>query len=172
MNEVNDLSKSIKRWGWVVMILGILSLVAPFITGVTISVMVGMLLAIAGLSRLIHAFQGGGFWSGLLGIISGIAGVIMIINPMVGLASLTMVLVVYFLVQGVSEIIGAFSVRPVTGWGMMLFSGIISVLLAWLIWSQWPLSGAWAVGILIGVQLIFSGLAMITVGSAVKEMEV
>ena len=80
-----------------------------------------------------------------------------------------MVLIIYFLANGIGEIIAAFQVKPAQGWGFVLFSGIVSVILAFMIWNQWPLSGAWAIGVLVGIQLIFAGLTMITVGSAIKQ---
>ena len=169
MNEIAKSSKRVKIWGWVVLIAGVLALASPLVSGITIAIMVGALMLVAGLTRRDDAFQGGGFWSGLLGVISGIAGLVMMIHPVLGLASMTMVLIAYFLVLGVSEIIGAFQMRPVEGWGFLLFSGIVSVLLSWMIASQWPLSGAWAVGVLVGVQLIFSGITMISLGSAIKQ---
>lgn len=170
MNNIAHASKSAKIWGWVVLIAGVLALMSPLVSGMTIAIMVGVLMMVAGVTRLIDAFQGGGFWSGLLGVISAVAGLVVVIHPALGLASITMVLIVYFLVLGVSEIIGAFQFRPEQGWGFLLFSGMVSVLLSYMIWSQWPLSGAWAVGVLVGIQLIFSGITMITLGSAVKRL--
>ena len=170
MNDIKKASKSVKIWGWVVLIAGILALASPLVSGITIAIMVGALMMIAGITRLFDAFQGGGVWSGLLGIISAIAGLVMLIHPVLGLASMTMVLIVYFMVLGVSEIVGAFKLRPAPGWGFLLFSGLVSVLLSYMISNQWPLSGAWAVGVLVGVQLIFSGITMITLGSAVKQL--
>jgi len=170
MNDLSKTSKNIKIWGWLVLIAGVLALLSPLVSGVTVAIMVGALMMVAGISRLIHAFQGGGFWSGLFGIITTIAGLVMMGRPLLGLATLTMVLVVYFVVVGLSEIIAAFQLRPVQGWGFLLFSGFISVVLGYMIWSQWPISGVWAVGTLVGIQLIFSGLTMISLGSAVKDL--
>ncbi len=90
-------------------------------------------------------------------------------QPLLGLATLTMVLAIYFLANGITEIIAAFQIRPTQGWGFVLFSGIISALLALMILNQWPLSGVWAIGVLVGIQLIFAGMTMITVGSVLKD---
>jgi len=168
MNELGEISKSIKMWGWLVLIAGVLSLLAPLASGIAISMLVGALLVIAGITRLFNAFQGAGLWSGLFGLISTIAGLTVMGRPLLGLATLTMVLVVYFLAIGFSEVIAAFQIRPVQGWGFLLFSGIISIVLGMMIWNQWPLSGRWAVGVLVGIQLMFSGMTMITLGSALK----
>jgi len=71
--------------------------------------------------------------------------------------------------MGISEIVAAIQIRPTQGWGFVLFSGIVSVILGFLIWNQWPLSAAWAIGVLVGIQLLFAGMTMITVGSVIKE---
>jgi uncharacterized membrane protein HdeD (DUF308 family) len=79
------------------------------------------------------------------------------------------ILIAYFLAMGISEITAAFRIRPAQGWGFLLFSGIVSVVLAVLIWNQWPLSGAWAIGVLVGIQLFSSGMTMIAIGSVIKD---
>ncbi|MFC1664500.1 HdeD family acid-resistance protein [Pseudomonadota bacterium] len=169
MNELTQVSKNVKIWGWVILIVGILAVISPLVTGLTVAVMVAILLIIAGIARIIHAFQGGGFWTGAFGVFALLAGLVVLGRPLLGLASLTMVLIVYFLAVGISEIMVAFQIRPNQGWGFLLFSGLISIVLAMAIWNQWPLSGAWAIGILVGIQLIFSGMTMITIGSAMTK---
>ena len=162
--------KSIKIWGWLILIAGILAILSPFIFGVWVVTMVAILLMFAGGSRFMHAFQGGGFWSGLFGVMAVVTGGVMIGKPLLGLASLTMVLIIYFLAHGISEVIAAFQFRPEKGWGWLLFSGIVSIVLSQMILKQWPLSGAWAIGTLVGIQLVFSGITMITLGGAVKRI--
>ena len=170
MNDLTKTSKSVKIWGWVVLIAGVFALISPLVAGAFVTVMVGAMMLIAGITRVIDAFQGGGFWSGLFGAVYCIVGLKIILTPLPGLLALTMILVIYFLVVGITEIIAAFKIRPVDGWGYLLFSGIVSVLLSLMIWNQWPLSGAWAVGVLVGIQLMISGMTMITVGSALKNI--
>ena len=170
MTDTIPSGKNIKIWGWLILIAGFLAIASPFISGVWVVTMVAIILIFSGVSRFMHAFQGGGFWSGLFGVMAVVTGGVMIAKPLLGLASLTMVLVVYFLAQGISEIIAALQLRPAKGWGWLLFSGIVSIMLAMMILNQWPLSGAWAIGTLVGIQLIFSGITMITLGSAVKRM--
>lgn len=169
MDEYTQVGKSAKIWGWITMFMGLLAVASPAVSGVTVVIMVAIVLIIAGVARVIAGFQGDGFWSILFGVLYVVGGVVMIGRPYLGLASLTMVLIIYFLVNGIGEIISAFQAKPQQGWGFVLFSGIVSVMLAFMIWNQWPLSGAWAVGVLVGIQLIFAGLTMITVGSAIKE---
>jgi len=66
--------------------------------------------------------------------------------------------------------LAAVQIRPVSGWGWMLANGVITLLLGWMLWKQWPLSGAWAVGVLFGVQLISTGASLLAIGGAVRSM--
>ena len=168
MNDTVEVSKKIKMLGWLVMVAGLLAVLAPFIAGGFIVIMVGLLILIAGVTRITHAVQGGGFWTGIFGLVYVIAGVMIVVDPLPGLLALTMLLTIYFMVIGIAEIIAAFQMRPGQGWGFLLFSGVVSTLLALMLWNQWPLSGNWAVGTLVGIQLIFSGMTMFTVGSLFK----
>lgn len=173
MNELGGSLKKASRRGVVLgialVILGILSIMAPMVTGVTVSVLVGVLMIAAGIARLIWAFQAGSFGKGALTFLLGglliIVGLVMLFRPVMGMASLAMLLAAFFLVDGVFEVIAAFKVKPEKGWGWLLFGGAASIILAALIWWQWPISGIWAVGILVGVKLLFAGFAMIALGS-------
>ena len=158
-------------FGIVVLILGILAICAPLAAGTAVSTMVAILLVAAGIVRMLWAFKAGSFGKGALAFLLGGltlgVGVVVLARPLVMLASLALILAVYFLLDGISEIVCAFRVKPAKGWGFMVFGGAMSILLSALIWSQWPLSGAWAIGILVGVRLVFAGTAMIALGSAI-----
>jgi len=95
---------------------------------------------------------------------------IVLILLVVALATLTLVLAAYFVVDGIFEIIEAFDLKPIKGWVWMLFGGIVSILLGFMIWREWPFSGAWAVGILVGIKLIFAGWAMVGIGAAGRSV--
>jgi uncharacterized membrane protein HdeD (DUF308 family) len=86
-------------------------------------------------------------------------------QPLLGLASLTMILIIYFIADGIMAAALAFKVRPEQGWSWMLFSGVVSILLGISLGNGWPLSGAWAVGVLLGIRLIFTGWSMIMFGT-------
>lgn len=173
MNELGSGIKQVSRRGMVLgialVILGFLSILAPMITGVTVSVLVGVFMVAAGIARLIWAFQAGSFGKGILTFLLGglliVTGLAMMFRPMIGMASMALMLAVFFLADGIFEIVAAFKVKPGKGWGWLLFGGIVSIILAGLIFWQWPLSGVWAIGILVGVKLLFAGFAMIALGS-------
>ncbi len=173
---VGEIAESVKGnatilfiMGIATVILGVLAMMCPMISGVAVSMLVGILLIAAGIARSIFAFKaeswGKGILAFLLGALTVIIGVVMVARPLLGLASITLVLAGYFFIDGIFEIFGSFKLKPTQGWGWMLFGGVVSVLLAILIMYQWPVSGAWAVGILVGVKLIFTGTAMTMLGS-------
>ena len=99
-----------------------------------------------------------------------LVGLVMVGRPLLGLTSLTLFLAAYFVVEGAFEIIQGFQIRPMKGWGWVVAGGAISLLLGWMIWRQWPMSGAWAIGTLFGIHLIFSGFSMIGIGGAIREV--
>lgn len=157
--------------GVFIAIAGILALVAPLAAGLSVAIAVGILLVISGVSRLFLAFKMGSFGHGLLmfviGVLSALAGGYMVFRPGMALATITLVLAAYFIVDGVFEIIWAFRLRPIKGWGWTLFSGIVALILGVMIWRQFPVSGVWAVGTLAGIHLIFGGTSLASLcGSA------
>jgi len=169
-----------KNAGWLValgvltVIAGILALASPLLSGLTVVVLIGVALAIGGVARTIAAFSAGSFGQGALAFIGGIltfaAGLILGAQPGIGLATLTLMFGGYLLIDGISSAVLAFHVRPVSGWGSILFSGAMAVILGFLLLREWPLSGTWAIGTLLGVNLLVSGFSIISVGSAARSL--
>ena len=159
--------------GVFIAIAGILALIAPLAAGLSVAIAVGILLVISGVSRLFLAFKMGSFGRGLLMFVLGaltlLAGGYMVARPGMALATITLVLAAYFIVDGVFEIIWAFKLRPIKGWGWTLFSGIAALVLGIMIWRQFPVSGVWAVGTLAGIHLIFGGSSIASVCSATRS---
>jgi uncharacterized membrane protein HdeD (DUF308 family) len=158
--------------GILVAIAGVLALVAPLAAGLSVAIAVGVLLLVSGLSRMFLAFKMGSFGHGLLifviGLMSAFFGGYMVARPGMALATITIVLAAYFIVDGVFEIIWAFRLRPIKGWGWTLFSGVVALALGVMIWRQFPVSGLWAVGTLAGIQMIFGGSSIASVCAAAK----
>ena len=155
-------------------IMGLLSIMAPLFTGAAVTILVGILMLAAGITRGVFAFRAQTFGKGalmfLLGGIVALGGLLLLARPLIGLASLTMVLAAFFFADGIIEAIYAFQLRPVKGWGWMLLSGISSGLLGFFIVYEWPVSGAWAIGVLVGVRLLFSGWSVIALGSLSRSV--
>ena len=159
--------------GVVLIIMGTLALLSPLVAGLSITIFVGVLLTIGGIVRCILAFDAGAFGRRILtfvgGILMTIAGLYMMSQPVAGLASITLILVAYLVVAGLLEVVAAFQIRPAEGWGWELFNGIVTLLLGLMLWRQFPLSGAWAVGILFGIKMIFNGWALVFIGRMAKR---
>jgi uncharacterized membrane protein HdeD (DUF308 family) len=98
-----------------------------------------------------------------------VTGGFMMTQPVAGLASITLLLVAYLVAAGLGDLFVALQLRPADGWGLMLFNGIITLLLGMMLWRQFPLSGAWAIGVLFGIKMIFSGWALVFIGRNVKR---
>jgi uncharacterized membrane protein HdeD (DUF308 family) len=161
------------RWfGVLLIVLGVLALVTPWAAGLSVAIAVGSLLLVSGVAQLFLAFKGGSVGAAigifLMGLLSILCGGYMLFQPGVALGALTLLLAGFFFAQGLIEIFNAFGSRPEAGWGWLLASGVVSVLLAIMIWRQFPISGVWAVGTLVGVRLLMSGISFMAIGSAVK----
>ena len=160
--------------GVVTVIAGFFALVMPWASGVGVTVFVGLAMIVGGVARLIAAFSAGSFGRGTLAFIGGalslLAGTILVARPGFGLATLTLMLGAYLLVEGIFGAVLAFQFRPEKGWGWMLFSAAMSLILGFLLLREWPLSGLWAVGTLVGINLMFAGFAMISIGSSARKL--
>lgn len=155
-------------------ILGVLAIASPMMTGIAVTLFIGGLLAFMGVMQIIAAFKSGQWGSGIVGTLIGLlsiaAGLLMIFRPGIGLATLTLFLAAYFLVDGIFEIIASFKMKPESGWGWMLFNGIVAAVLGFLLWRQWPVSGSYAIGILFGIHILLSGIVMIVVGFGARRI--
>ena len=176
MTLLETIQKNAKTSKWVgilLLVAGFLSIVAPFGAGLSVTVMVGVLMLFSGAAQLLLVFKAGSFGEGILlalfAILSLVAGGYMMSQPIEALAALTLFLAAYFIASGVVQAVGAFGARPAQGWGWLLVGGIVSILLGAMIWRQFPLSGAWAVGTLVGVQLVMSGWTLIAVGGVARD---
>ena len=174
MEEAKKNSGFLIFLGILTVIFGVIAIGSPLITGVAVAVFVGFLLLASGVARIVHALKskqwGTGFWGTVIGLLGVVAGLLMIFRPLVGLVTMTMLLAIYFLIDGISEIIAAFKIKPDQGWGWLLFNGIIAVLLGLMIWRQWPVSGEWAIGLLVGIHILMTGWSMIILGSGARRV--
>jgi uncharacterized membrane protein HdeD (DUF308 family) len=161
--------------GILMMVLGLLAVAEPVIASLAVGIFVGWLFFVGGIFRAAsvwHSRQAPGFaWSMLTALLSIVLGLILILRPLAGVLTLTMVLVAFFVVEGVASIIGAIQHRDhLRSWGWVLFSGIIDLLLAFLIWDGWPSSADWAIGLLVGINMLFLGLSLVMTALAARLM--
>jgi len=167
-DDVKKGGTRIKILGILCIILGIFAMLAPGLTGFYVLLLLGSLLLIAGIIQVIWAFKteatGKKYVSMIIGLLTLICGILLLANPLFASGLLTIFLALYFIIDGIIEIVASIQRKPVEGWGWLMFGGIVSLLLGLLIWRQFPLAGVWAMGVLIGIKLFFIGLIMITVG--------
>jgi uncharacterized membrane protein HdeD (DUF308 family) len=160
-------------WGVLLILLGILAISSPFVAAVAVNVIIAWLIVMAGVVHFVIAFRkreaGSVIWRLLVGLAYVAFGVYLIARPVAGVATLTLVLASLFLVEGVLDIVLYFQTRAVRGSSWFLLDGIITLLLGLMIYAQWPSSSAWAIGTLVGVSLIMSGVTRVMLASAVRK---
>jgi len=161
--------------GIILVILGLIAILLPPLATITFTIIIGWLFLISGIVGLATTFwmrHAPGFWWSLLsGILGVAAGIVLLIWPISGALSLTLLLSAFFIVEGVASIMYAVDHRnQLTGrWGWMLLSGIVDLILAGIIVAGLPGTAAWALGLLVGINMLFGGTAMIGMALAARH---
>jgi uncharacterized membrane protein HdeD (DUF308 family) len=161
--------------GIVLIILGLAAIAVPFIATLTFTIFFGWLLLISGVVGLVSTFSlrpAAGFWWSLLSAILAIAvGFLLIARPGQGAVSLTLLLIVFFIIEGFSSIIFATEYRQnLSGrWGWMVASGVVDLFLAAMIFLQLPSSAIWAIGLLLGINMVFGGTTLVMLALDAKK---
>jgi uncharacterized membrane protein HdeD (DUF308 family) len=160
--------------GVILVILGVLAIVIPPIATLAVTILIGWLFIISGIVGLITTFmarQAPGFWWSLLSaVVAIVAGVLLLVWPLSGVLTLTLLLIVFFAIEGVLTIMYALEhKKELSGrWGWMLASGIVDLVLAAIILAGLPGTAAWAIGLLVGINLLFGGASMIAMALHAK----
>jgi uncharacterized membrane protein HdeD (DUF308 family) len=172
--EVGAGGRRMTLLGVITIILGLCAIAAPMMTGLSVVMLVGWLVIAAGVLRMIWAFGAGSFGRGLLAFAMGglilLCGLALVTDPLIASGFLTFIIAFCLIADGVAEILGALRLGSGSGRGWMLIGGVVSIVLGVMIWRQYPLSGGWAIGVLLGIRLLFAGMAMITGGSALRTI--
>ncbi|TFU05899.1 HdeD family acid-resistance protein [Polymorphobacter arshaanensis] len=174
------LHRAKKNAGWLMalgvleVLVGLAAIFSPLIAGVAVVITVGVVMLIVGITRIISAFMAGSFGSGVLaflwGLLVTVAGYYFVTHPALGLKSLTLFVAVALAIDGVMRVIMSFQMKPANGWGWMLFGGIVSVILAVMVFNQFPVSAVWLVGTLVGISVLFNGFTTLTVAMAARRL--
>ena len=142
---------------------GVLAILLPFVVGVAITAVIGWLVLLAAAAHFYFAWHarttGAAVWQLVIGLLYAGVALYLIFHPASGLLTLTLLLAIWFVIEGIFQLITYFQLRSRHGVSWFLIDGIITLLLGILIWAQWPFSSAWAVGTIIGISLISSGIA-------------
>jgi uncharacterized membrane protein HdeD (DUF308 family) len=180
MNPTNNITvlsptahspRNIKMLGVFTILLGCFSIAAPLFIGIAIQYMVGTALVMGGFFQIIHAFQNSQLrlFPLLSGLLTLACGGFLFAKPLFGISVLTFLLIAYFISSGLVKIVNSSQLRPLPGWAWQLFSGIISLFLGIALWKGWPVSGALAIGIFFGINLIITGTAMMLTSSPTRQ---
>ena len=161
--------------GIILVILGLLAIVVPPLASLAVTLVIGWLFVISGIAGLVMTFmarRAPGFWWALLSaVIALVAGAFLLWQPLVGVLSLTYVLIAFFLIDGVLSIFLSIEHRRelVGRWGWILLSGVVDLIIAGIILAGLPGTAAWALGLLVGIDLVFGGTALIMVALAARR---
>jgi len=173
----------VSGWGWVdsviryvglgLVILGIVTCVAPLMSGFAIAVVVGLILLAAGALVVLFGLRaresGKGNLALVIGSLAAICGLVLVVQPSAGLSVVRWILIAYMVISGASEVALALRLRPDEGWIETLAGAIVSIVAGLVLWYQWPISGARAVGLLVGSKLISSGWAIMRAHRALES---
>jgi uncharacterized membrane protein HdeD (DUF308 family) len=155
-------------------IAGLIALFLPFISGVAITLFFGWMMILSGITHLVFAFKthttGGRVWEIIIGIIYLFTGFYLILHPLDALLALTLILACYLFFEAIVEFIQYFQLRPRHGAGWLIVDGIITFILAIMIWRAWPASSVWVIGTLVGISMIFSGFSRLMLSLTAKRV--
>lgn len=160
--------------GLILLALGIAAVVVPPLATVAVSILIGWLVLASGIVGLLSTFRlrnAPGFaWSLVSAVLAIVAGVLLLTAPLSGALSLTLILTVFLLIEGIASVLYALDHRRelTPRWSFMLVSGLVDLVLAGLIFAGLPDTAAWAIGVLVGVNLIFGGVALIAMSIQVR----
>jgi uncharacterized membrane protein HdeD (DUF308 family) len=179
MNDIDygpakSITRRIAIAGFILAFLGIVSVASPLFMGVGIAILIGILLALGGVSQIAFACAAS---SGsqrimlcVIGAINLVCGVLILCHPLAGLRFMTVLLMVFFIVTGISEVVHALQLRAYRGWQATLVSGIVSLALGIVIWKMEPEYSNGVIGVIIGVRLFVYGVALAVLGIAARTM--
>lgn len=143
---------------------GILAVVYPVVSSVAVVVLLGWLLIVSGLVQgisLLGARQVPYFWLQLISVILGVLiGILFLRDPAQGLLTITLLVIVFFMIEGMSKIVFALTIRPFPNWGWVLASGGVGIVLSLILWASLPVTAIWLIGLLLGIELISVGAAI------------
>ncbi|MDC0685732.1 HdeD family acid-resistance protein [Sorangium atrum] len=162
--------------GIALLVLGALAILMPVIASLVTAVAIGGVLVASGLFQGVHAVQhrrwANSAWSLAGALIQLAAGVLIVAFPVTGTVTLTLILAAFFFAEGFLKIVRALQHREMPSWGWLLFDGLLALALGVLIWWRWPSTAAWAIGLLVGVNVLVSGMSMLLIGSSARQRPV
>ena len=161
--------------GIFLIILGIIAIVVPHFFTVAIVVSLGWILLFGGVFLITRALlffrmPGFGLWL-FMGLLQLVIGYLFLAQPLEGILTLTLLMTLFFALEGIAKISLAFMMRPLAHWGYVLFSGLTALILAVVVWMGWPGTAEWLLGLLFGINMFFGGLSLVNISLRYKESQ-
>ena len=152
---------------------GMLAIIYPVLSSTAVVVLLGWLLIISGVVQglsLIGAGQVPHFWLQLIFVILAVLiGCLFLRDPAQGLMTIALLLIVFFMIEGISKVVFALTIRPFPNWGWVLASGLVGIVLALILWANLPVTALWLIGVLLGINLISVGAAIAYLAWQVRQ---
>ena len=159
--------------GILLIVLGLIAIVIPHFFTVAIVVSLGWILLFGGIfiitrALLFFRMPGFGLWL-FMGILQFIIGYLFLAQPLEGILTLTLLMTLFFALEGIAKISFALMMRPLAHWGLVLFSGITALILAMVVWMGWPGTAEWLLGLLFGINMLFGGWSLVNISLRYKD---
>jgi uncharacterized membrane protein HdeD (DUF308 family) len=159
--------------GVLLVVAGILAIIYPILSSAAVIVLLGWLLIISGLLQglsLIGARHVPHFWLQLISVVLAVlVGLLFLRDPAQGMITITLLLIVFFMMEGISKVVFALTIRPFPNWGWVLASGLVGILLSLILWANLPVTAVWLIGFLLGINLISVGAAIAYLAWQVRQ---
>ena len=159
-------------WPVIMIVVGMLALWLPTASSVGVARLLGWLMVFDGGFQLVHAFRSEGVghvvWKVLVALIFLAAGIYFLMHPFLAVTVVTLALAVFFLVEGLVDIFSYFATRKAGASYWMLLNGIVSIILAVMIWRHWPTGSLWVLGVLVGIGLLMTGTSRLMMALAIR----
>jgi uncharacterized membrane protein HdeD (DUF308 family) len=143
---------------------GVLAIIYPVISSVSVVFLLGWLLIVSGILQglsLVGARHVPHFWLQLISVILAVLiGLLFLRDPGQGLLPIALLLIVFFMVEGISKVVFALTIRPMPSWGWVLSSGLLGIILSLFLWVGLPVAAVWLISLLLGIELISVGAAI------------
>jgi uncharacterized membrane protein HdeD (DUF308 family) len=162
-------------WAILLVAFGFLAIALPFATSWGVVVVVAWLIVFSGGFQFIHAFQSKGIgsvvWKLLVAVLYLIVGLYFLVKPLLGIAAFTFALAIFFVAEGLIDLIAYFPNRSARGSIWILFDGIVTLILGLMVWRQWPSSSTWVIGTLVGISMILTGTTRLMLSLTARRLE-
>lgn len=154
---------------------GMAALALPVLTSWSVVLIIAWLIISSGVIQFIHAFRSKGvgtiLWKVVVALLYLVVGGYLVLHPLLGAAALTLMLAVFFVIEGATDLVTYSKVRAVSGAGWILFDGVVTLVLGLLVWRHWPSSSAWVIGALVGISMISTGVTRLMIGLAARRRQ-